>query len=76
MLPLASGFGAERLAEPKKLLLRHNCLPLYQAQSPKRLPMISEDKKACSSSSRKVSGLPPTAVFALANPKSPTDRGM
>jgi hypothetical protein len=33
--------------------------------------------KACgsSSSSRKVSGLKPTAMFALATPKSPIDRG-
>jgi hypothetical protein len=29
----------------------------------------------CSSSSRKVLGLTPTAVFALATPKSPIDRG-
>jgi hypothetical protein len=29
----------------------------------------------CSSSSRKASGLTPTAVFALATPKSPIDRG-
>jgi hypothetical protein len=31
--------------------------------------------RLCSSSSRKVSGLTPTAVFALATPKSPIDRG-
>jgi hypothetical protein len=30
----------------------------------------------CSSSSRKASGLTPTAVFALATPKRPIDRGV
>jgi hypothetical protein len=54
---------------------KSRCLPCAQScRSTQNCVSVMLASRSCSSS-RKVSGLTPTAVFALATPKSPIDRG-
>jgi hypothetical protein len=73
----------ERRVEPRTVitkgmacLKRHGelieCAPVIATGS---LLILIDPAYPCSSSSRTFSGLKPTAVFALATPKSPIDRG-